>query len=181
MQRLPRTFVSFSSADKSRYDLMCAWKAHDHIDFNFSDFQLDEAINSQNPQYIKAICREKIRLTDTFILLIGNDTFTKINFVKDEVEAAIEKGCRMIGVNLNNSRFRDALCPYFFANAGAIFVPYSPRILAEALRWHPQGKAPAYHFLDDVYANLGYQLIGSAAVLPPRPNPFADGRRPPWS
>jgi hypothetical protein len=23
---------------------MCAWKAHDHIDFNFADFQLGEAI-----------------------------------------------------------------------------------------------------------------------------------------
>ena len=42
MTNLPRTFVSFSSTDKSRYDLMCAWKAHEHIDFNFADFQLDE-------------------------------------------------------------------------------------------------------------------------------------------
>ena len=38
MSTLPRTFVSFSSADKGRYDLMCAWKAHQHIDFNFADF-----------------------------------------------------------------------------------------------------------------------------------------------
>ena len=46
MADLPRTFVSFSSADKGRYDLMCAWKAHERIDFNFADFQLDEAVNS---------------------------------------------------------------------------------------------------------------------------------------
>jgi hypothetical protein len=46
---LKRTFVSFSSTDIGRYRLMCAWKAHEHIDFDFADFQPDEAINSKNP------------------------------------------------------------------------------------------------------------------------------------
>jgi hypothetical protein len=166
MTSLPRTFVSFSSSDKSRYDLMCAWKAHEHIDFNFADFQLDEAINSKNPYYIKSVCAAKVRLTDTFVLLIGNDTYTKTVFVKDEVEVAAEKGCRMIGVNLNNCRTKDHLCPAFFANVGAIFVPFSSRILAEALRWQRQGNSPAYYFFDEVYTRLGYKLIGSTAVLP---------------
>jgi len=30
---LPRTFVSFRSNDISRYHMMCAWKANEHIDF----------------------------------------------------------------------------------------------------------------------------------------------------
>ena len=76
MTNLPRTFVSFSNADKGRYDLMCAWKAHEHIDF--ADFHLDEAINSQTPYYIKSVCTAKVRLTDTFALLIGGDTYTDI-------------------------------------------------------------------------------------------------------
>ena len=181
MSSLPRTFVSFSSVDKGRYDLMCAWKAHEHIDFNFADFQLDEAINSQTPYYIKSVCISKVRLTDTFVLLIGNDTYTKTVFVKAEVEAAAEKGCRMIGVNLNNCRFRDGLCPSFFANAGALFVPFSSRVLAEALRWQPQGTAHAYYFFDEVYTKLGYQLVGATAVLPPALNPFSFGNRPPWA
>lgn len=46
---------------------------------------------------------------------------------------AVEKGCRLVGVNLNNCRVRDELCPPFFANVGALFVPFSPRIIAEAL------------------------------------------------
>ena len=61
---LTRTFVSFSSTDIGRYRLMCAWKAHEHIDFDFADFQLDEAINSKNPSYIKSVCRAKIRRAD---------------------------------------------------------------------------------------------------------------------
>ena len=181
MADLPRTFISFSSTDKDRYDLMCAWKAHEHIDFNFADFQLDEAINSQTPHYIKSRCAAKIRRADTFILLIGRDTYTKTVFVKGEVEAAIEKGCRLIGVNLSNCRAKDALCPDFFANVGALFVPFSSRIIAEALTWQPQGTFACYYFLDEVYTRLGYQLIGNTAILPQAPNPFAGGNRPPWA
>jgi hypothetical protein len=181
MADLPRTFVSFSSTDKGRYDLMRAWKAHEYIDFNFADFQLDEAINSQRPYYIKSVCAAKIRRADTFVLLIGSDTYTKIVFVKDEVEAAVEKGCRLIGVNLNNCRFKDGLCPSFFSNVGALFVPFSSRVLAEALTWQRQGTSPWYYFLDEVYIRLGYQLIGTTAVLPQAPNPFAGGSRPPWA
>lgn len=160
---------------------MCAWKAHEHIDFNFADFQLDEAINSQTPFYIKSVCASKIRRADTFVLLIGNDTHTKTVFVKDEVEAAVEKGGRLIGVNLNNCQFKDRLCPNFFANVGAMFVPFSSRIMAEALTWQPSGSFPWYYFPDEVYTSRGYQLIDTTAVLPQAPNPFAGGNRPPWA
>jgi hypothetical protein len=178
---LPRTFVSFSSADKGHYDLMRAWKAHDHIEFNFADFPLDEAINSQNPRYIKSVCAAKVRRSDTFVLLIGNDTYTKTVFVKDEVETAVEKGCRLIGVNLNNCRFRDARCPAFFADVGAIFVPFSSRILARALAWESPGTDTWYYFINNFYEQLGYQLIGDTAVLPAPVNPFSGGNRPPWA
>jgi len=67
---LPRTFVSFSSTDINYYWLMCAWKAHEDIDFNFADFQLEEEVNSKNPSYIRSRCAAKIRRSDTFVLLI---------------------------------------------------------------------------------------------------------------
>jgi hypothetical protein len=104
---LARTFVSFSSTDIQRYHMMCAWKAHEHIDFNFADFQLEEAVKSNSPYYIKSKCAAKIRRADTFVLLIGADTYTKTQFVEPAGEAAIEKRCRLIGVNLNNGRFKD--------------------------------------------------------------------------
>lgn len=181
MNHLPRTFVSFSSADKHRFDLMRAWNAHEHIDFNFADFQLDEAINSRTPRYIKSVCAAKIRRVDTFILLIGNDTFTKTEFVKAEVETAVEKGCRLIGANLNNCRFRDELCPWFFSDVGALFVPFSSRIVAKALTWQKEGMSPLYHCSDEFYAQLGYQVVGNTAVRPIPPNPFAGGNLPPWA
>jgi hypothetical protein len=185
MVDLARTFVSFSSPDITYYRTMMMWNANENIDFNFADFQLDEAINSQNPSYIKGVLRNKIRRVDTFVLLIGNDTWQKTVFVQAEVEVAIEKGCRLIGANLNNCRFKDSLCPLFFTGKGAIFVPLSSRIMAEALKWNkgtpPPGAADDWYFYDSVYTNLGYNLVGNTAVLPPTPNPFAGGNRPPWT
>ena len=36
---LPRTFIGFSSTDMTHYRMMLAWKANEHIDFNFTDCQ----------------------------------------------------------------------------------------------------------------------------------------------
>ena len=165
-----RTFVSFSSTDIGHYQMMRAWKAHEHNDFNFADFQLDDAVRSENESYVKQICRQQIQQAGTFVLLIGNDTFSKTTFVRWEVEVAIEKGCRLVGVNLNNCRRRDWLCPYFFVGYGALFVPFSSRIVAEALQpWHrdpqPPGHAGDFYFYDHVYARLGYELVGDTAVI----------------
>lgn len=181
---LPRTFVSFSSTDFGCYQMMRAWKAHDHIDFDFADFQIDEAIKSSNEYYIKSLLQAKIRRADTFVLLIGVDTYQKTTFVQWEVEVAIEKGCRLIGVNLNNSRLKDLWCPDFFANKGALFVPFSSRIIAKALE--PWTRASGgmhtddWTFPDELYVSLGYILDGQTATLPTPPNPFRFGR-PPWA
>jgi MTH538 TIR-like domain (DUF1863) len=182
---LPRTFVGFSSTDIVQYRMMCAWKANEHIDFDFADFQLEQAIASEDEYYIKRVCRNKIRRAETYALLIGRDTCTKTKYVRWEVEVAIEKGCRLIGVNLNHSRFKDAFCPWFFMDKGALFVPFSPCIVAKALEpWkrNPRmsGQTDNWSFNDNFYTSLGYMLSGNSAVMPPKPNPFAFGK-PPWA
>ena len=88
---LPRTFVSFSSTDIHYYRLMQAWKANKHINFNFTDCQLHTAIQSVNEAYIKRLCRERINMAGTLIVLVGKDTYLKNTFVKWEVEVALEK------------------------------------------------------------------------------------------
>jgi hypothetical protein len=153
---------------------MTAWKANENIPFDFADFQMDDAIKFQNEYYIKSVCASKVRRSDTFVLLIGNDTYTKDVYVKAEIEAAVEKGCRLIGVNLNGSRFMDSLCPWFFMNLGALFVPYSPHIVAEALK--PWRRSPPdsnlttgnWYFYDWVYTNLGYTIGLTIATWPQR-------------
>src|SRR5258706_3154269 len=144
--------------------MICAWKSHEHIDFDFADFQLDNAINSENEYYIKQVCENKIRRTDTYALLIGKDTFTKTTFVKWEIEVAVEKGCRLIGINLNNSRFRDTLCPWFFVDKGDLFVPFSSRIATQALEPWKRTAGADWHlgdwiFLDQLYSSFSYNLV----------------------
>lgn len=155
---LPRTFVGFSSTDIRYYRLMQAWKANEHINFNFADCQLENEINSETEEYIKRKCRERIDMAGTFVALIGQDTRSKHKYVRWEMEVAREKGCRIIGVNIDGSRqMVQETCPPVIRDIGAIFVPFSPKIVAYALenfKMHDKGN---WHYPDEVYEKLGYK------------------------
>jgi hypothetical protein len=154
---LPRTFIGFSSTDIRNYRLMLAWKEHEHIDFNFSDFQLSSEINSEDEAYIKRKCRERIDMAGKYVMLIGEDTRNKYKYVRWEAEIAIEKGCTIIGVNLDGSRqVVEKTCPPVIRDIGAIFVPYSPKIIAYALENYKMKESGNYHYKDEVYRQLGY-------------------------
>jgi hypothetical protein len=155
---LPRTFVGFSSTDIHNYRLMQAWKANKNIDFNFTDCQLNGEVNSENEQYIKRKCRERINMAGKYVLLIGQDTKSKHKYVRWEAEVAIEKKCTIIGVNLDGSRemVRDT-CPPIIRKIGAIFVPFSPNIIAYAIEnYEMHNYNDYYHYKDHVYKSLGY-------------------------
>ncbi len=154
---LPRTFIGFSSTDINSYRLMLAWKKNEHIDFNFTNCQLEQEVKSDDEAYIKRKCREHIDRAGTYAVLIGKDTRSKHKYVRWESEVAIEKGCRIIGVNLDGSRFMvDATCPPIIKNIGAIFVPFSPKIVAYALEHYKMHDKDNWHYKDEIYKQLGY-------------------------
>jgi hypothetical protein len=155
---LPRTFVGFSSTDIHYYRLMLAWKENEHIDFNFANCQLGQEINSEDEAYIKRKCRERIDMAGTFAVLIGQDTRSKHKYVRWEMEVAREKGCRIIGINLDGARQKvDATCPPIIKDIGALFVPFSPKIVAHALaNWKMEEKGN-WHYKDEIYQRLGYK------------------------
>jgi MTH538 TIR-like domain (DUF1863) len=154
---LPRTFVGFSSTDIHYYRLIQAWRAHEHIEFNFVDCQLGNEINSENESYIKSKCRERINMAGTFAVLIGQDTRSRHKYVRWEMEVAIEKECRIIGINLDGSRrVVENTCPPIIKNIGAIFVPFSPKIVAYALENYKMHSNDDYHYKDETYTQLGY-------------------------
>lgn len=156
---LPRTFVGFSSTDIRSYWLMCAWKNNSKIDFNFADCQLSQELNSENEVYIKKKCGERINMAGTFISLIGQDTKSKHKYVRWELEVALEKGCRIIGVNLDGSRrMNPNTCPKIIQDVGAIFVPFSPQIIAYALENYQMNNNGNWYYNDFVYQNLGYEI-----------------------
>lgn len=155
---LPRTFVGFSSTDIHNYRLMLAWKANKNIEFNFADCQLNGAINSEDETYIKRKCRERINMAGKYVLLIGQDTKSKHKYVRWEAEVAIEKGCTIIGVNLDGCRMmvKDT-CPPIIRDIGAIFVPFSPSIIAYAIEnYQMHDDKDNYHYKDHIYTRLGY-------------------------
>lgn len=153
---LPRTFIGFSSTDIRYYRLMQAWKQNEKIDFNFTDCQLSTEIHSENEAYIKRRCRERINMAGYYIMLIGEDTRYKNKYVKWEAEVAIEKGCTIIGVNLNKSKsFDTERTPSVINNIGAIFVPYNPKIIKYALENYKMNESDDYIYKDSVYKELG--------------------------
>ena len=155
---LPRTFVGFSSSDIKYYHLMIAWKENENIDFNFTNCQLQNAINSEDEDYIKGLCRERIKIAGKYALLIGEDTRYKYKYVRWEAEVAIERNCTIIGINLDGSRkMVHETCPPVIRDVGAIFVPFKPKIVAYALKnYKMHDDKKNYHYSSEVYRELGY-------------------------
>ena len=153
---LPRTFVGFSSTDIRYYRLMQAWKKNENIDFNFADCQLQDEINSEDENYIKQKCRERINLSGRYLLLIGEDTRFKYKYVRWEAEVAKEKGCTIIGVNLHGARrIVKAKCPLIIRGIGAMFVPFNAKIIAYALENYSMHEDGDWHYKENIYSDLG--------------------------
>jgi len=153
------TFVGFSSTDIRYYWLMQAWKKNENIDFNFRDCQLQDDVNSEDEDYIKAKCRNRILIASKFIQLIGEDTRYKYKYVRWEAEVAIEKGCTIIGVNLNGSEnIVERTCPPVIRDIGAIFVSFSPYIIKYAIENYKMHNSGNYHYNESVYRKLGYKV-----------------------
>ena len=157
---LPRTFVGFSSTDIRSYWLMLAWKKNEHIDFDFADCQLDKEIRSTDEAYIKSLVRKRLQLAGTYAMLIGEDTRSKHKYVRWEADVAVEKGCRIIGINLDGSRrVNKVKCPPIIRDIGAIFVPFSPKIVAYAIQHYKMhNDNDNYHYKPEIYSKLGYPL-----------------------
>ena len=169
----PRAFVGFSSTDIDYYRLVLAWKAHENIEFDFTDCQLQSEIRSEDEGYIKSRCRTRLVMAGTFIQLIGSDTRYKYKYVRWEAEVALEKECRIIGVNIDGwRRINEKTCPPILRDAGAMFVPFSPKIVAHALQHAGRQESENWEFDDATYTQLGYTLWGDRAERPPRPVPF---------
>lgn len=157
-----RVFVGFSSTDKHIFDLMKAWKKNEKIDFDFIDLQIDAGIKSNDENYIKGILRKKITNAGTFIQIIGSDTKSKHKYVRWEADVALEKNCRIIGVNLNKYMFMDdTLTPPILKNTGSMFVPYGIKSIKNALDNFTQHEDGNWHYKKEVYDKLGIKNNGN--------------------
>ena len=126
----PDAFVGYSSTDIGYYRLMLAWRTH----FDFWDCQLQNELGSQDDTGIKRDYQGRINVGDTYLMLIGADTRFKHKYARWAAELALEKRCRIIGVNLDNwRRMNEQTCPPVIRDIGALFIPFSLDIIAHAL------------------------------------------------
>lgn len=92
-------------------------------------------------------------------MLIGKDTRLKHKYVRWEAVVAVEKGCTIVGVNLDGSRqFVAATFPPIIKDIGALFVPFSPAVVAYALEHYAMHESGNYLYKDSVYRALGYDV-----------------------
>ena len=156
---LPKAVVGFSVSDIDYYWRMLAWSGQEGIDFSFTDCRMDADPAREDEKYVKDRVRKVIGTAEKYILLIGEDTWYRYKYVHWEAEVAIEKRCTIIGVNLDGARqVVERKCPKQIMEIGAIFIPFSPRILAYALVNFRKREQGNWHFQDEVYRQLGYEI-----------------------
>jgi hypothetical protein len=163
-----KTFVSFASEDISSYYLMCAWRENRKIDFDFHDaHDLNTALDTSQPETIKARLRERLGNTKQVVMLLGDDTRPvagrSSRFLYYEVEVIRKLGLPVVFANLNKSRRAQAArMPAAMQADYTLSVSFQAAIIKEALadwvdRYPTEVKTETgpHFYKDSVYTRLG--------------------------
>ncbi len=108
-----KTYVCFDADNDIRYyRLMTAWKENDRIAFDFHNaHEINNLRDGSSEETIKRKLRERLQNTKVLVVLIGEQTKSLYKYVRWEIEYAIEHDIPIIGVNLNDNRKKNSLCP----------------------------------------------------------------------
>lgn len=135
-----KTYVAFASEDIRSYRLMQAWRANQHIDFNFFDaHNLNLALDTSQRETIRRRLRERLANTKQAVLLLGDGTRAKAArpsaFLYYEIEVIEKLALPVVVVNLNGSRRARSerlparlAAPYY-----TVSVSFQPKIIQYAL------------------------------------------------
>ena len=152
-----KTYVCFDGdKDIQYYYLMKAWKASDHVNFDFYDaHDLNIARDSSQEASIKQQLALRLRSAKLMVVLIGESTKYLTKFVKWEMEQAIRLNIPIIAVNLNSlNRVDDLRCPPTIRNQLCLHIPFKQK----AMEWS----------LDNwigIYADLISKRVSEPRVL----------------
>ncbi|MFC4263850.1 TIR domain-containing protein [Ferruginibacter yonginensis] len=93
-----KIFVSYDYTNDKHYkNLLLAWDANRLFDFSIHDHSADVGINSSNAGAIKSVLSRYINEATYFLVIIGPKTH-KSQWVKWEIEKAVELGKRIVAV-----------------------------------------------------------------------------------
>lgn len=101
-----KMFISYhSDAEGTMYkNLLVAWAKNDsnHFDITFDDQSVGVSINSTSAAYIKTVIAGRIKNSNTFLCLVGENTH-KSDWVSWEIAKAVELNKKIVAVKISNS------------------------------------------------------------------------------
>lgn len=103
---MKKIFISYDySNDRNYKNMLLAWNENKQFPLNFEDTSADVSINSHDEGVIKRAISAKINASDIVLCLIGKfvnaDEQGKINWIKWEIDKAIELNKKIIAVKIN--------------------------------------------------------------------------------
>ncbi len=163
-----KTYVAFASEDIGKYRMMEAWKANEHIEFNFFDaHDLFISRDTSKPETIKRNLRERMKNAKQVVLLGSKDGRRKgsdgESFLAYEIEVIIEFKLPVVVVNLDQNRnvVKGYIpAPLLDEEYYTLSVSYQPKIIMHALDNYAlffanSDKNGAYQYKPEVYSKLG--------------------------
>lgn len=163
-----KTYVAFASEDISKYRLMEAWKASEHIDFDFFDaHDLFISRDTSKPETIKRNLRERLKNAKQVVLLGSKDGKSKggdgVSFLAHEIEVIIEFNLPVVVANLDQDRTVDKSYipdPLLSEDYFTLSVSYQPKIIMHALdnyavTFAASDKKGPHQYPAKVYSDLG--------------------------
>jgi len=129
-----KTYICFDAdTDMWAYKFMKGWKNNDNIDFDFHDaHDLNNLRDGSKEETIKPKLRERMKNTKIFMVLVGDKTKNLFQFVRWEMDIALEMDIPIVAVYLNESKTRDNnVCPPIIRDELVLHIPYKQA----AMKW----------------------------------------------
>lgn len=163
-----KTYVAFASEDIAQYRLMQAWKANEHIDFDFYDaHDLFISRDTSKPETIKRNLRERLKSAKQIVLLGSSDGKRKggdgTSFLAHEIEVIQEFNLPIVVANLNGDRLVNRSLipsPLLNVNYYTLSVSFQPKIIMHALdnyavSFAASGNKGPHQYPAKIYSDLG--------------------------
>lgn len=98
-----KIFISYDYDNDKKYkNILKAWDANGTFDFSFHDYSADVSIKSTNASVIKSAISAKINHATYFLCIVGTETH-KSDWVKWEIEKAVELNKKIVAVKMDKS------------------------------------------------------------------------------
>ena len=119
-----RIFLSFDHDDKLQVQGFKLMQWNPNLEFEFTSRDLLTPVNSENPDYIRAQIRERMKGTSCIVVLLGQRTAQK-EWVDFEIREALSEGKGVLGIRLKD--------------AGNVDIPPAlEEAHAKIIDWEPQ-------------------------------------------